>query len=202
MPWESDIIPGHAEAVASEQKDRSLAFLELPEDIAGVICEPLTPLRLEWLEAGQNPFICGGYITTAVVMQFLWIVNAGFNTLRLCRDDFMEAHLSVNYSQAVKDIESYLDRAFLDSPQGSDSTRYYASSADLIFAMQRDPFRWSYSRVMNSPLRVIYQLLKADARSREIVVINRRSQKIECDWLADQQKKLDASKASNAEYSI
>ena len=53
-------------------------MLCLPELIAGVQVEPLTPRRLEWLRAMGNPFVCGGDCPIAAIPDFLWYVTKDF----------------------------------------------------------------------------------------------------------------------------
>jgi hypothetical protein len=53
-------------------------MLGLPELIAGVQVEPLTPRRLEWLRAMGNPFVCGGDCPIAAIPDFLWYVTKDF----------------------------------------------------------------------------------------------------------------------------
>jgi len=194
VAWESDIIPGHAEAVASERIDRALAFLPLPESIFGIECVQLTPLKMEWLKAGSSPFVVGGIPSVAAVLQFLWIVNPAFCRDNEIRKTFIASHLDIDYEYAINEIDAYLDRAFLDAPDGDDGASYYSAAAGLIHAMQGEPFRWDYDRVMNTSFRIEFQLLKAHQKSLGEIVINRRSQKVECEWLEREQARFDATK--------
>lgn len=184
MSWEDDNIAGYTDAVASETSDRAFAFLELPEIIGGVECEPLTPYRIEWLKAAKSPFMIGGKVSTAAVIQFLWLINKGFTKSKEALDIFIASHLDIDYEQTVKDIDEYLDRAFLDAPDGGgDGRSFYSMSASLILAMCGKDFNWQYKQVMNTPVRILFQILKAHHKSIGVTVINKRSQKIECDWL-------------------
>lgn len=185
MSWEDDDIAGYTDAVASETSDRTFAFLELPETIGGVECEPLTPYRIEWLKAARSPFMIGGKVSTAAVMQFLWLVNKGFSKKIEDRDAFIAKHLEIDYAQTVKDIDEYLDRAFLDAPDsgGGDGRSFYSLSAGLILALCGGDFKWRRHEVMHTPVRITFQVLKAHSKYNGVTVINKRSQKIECDWL-------------------
>ena len=76
-------------ALASELEDRAFVFLGLQETICGVLCEPLTPRRVEWLRLAKSPFIVGGKVGPTEIAQFLWIVSAAFVPSKAKRDEFI-----------------------------------------------------------------------------------------------------------------
>lgn len=174
------------EALASERKDRAVAMLGLPELIAGITCEPLTPLRLEWLRAFGNPFLCGGTVSNEAMLQFLWFVSPRFTftTERAQRLEFIKDLAELNMIDAREGIDAYIDRAFLDAPTGKESISYYSNTAGLYHSLNVSfpTGEWTLEKVGKTPLRVIYQLIKAADRERGCSLINRRSFVANADW--------------------
>lgn len=186
----------HDEALASERKDRAVALLGLPELIAGIQVSPLTPRRLEWLRAFNNPFVCGGATGSAAVLQFLWFVHPEFtfNASQERRDEFTAGNLSLNIADAYEGIDVYLDRAFLDAPTGTQAVSYYAPTIGLYYTLNEyfPSGGWTLKKVLDTPLTIIYQLIKAGDKARGATVINRRSFAVQAKWL-DEVETLTAS---------
>lgn len=181
-------IPGFEEAIASERKDRSVALLGLGELIAGIKVAPLTPRRLEWLRAVENPFVVGGKVSPAAILQFLWLIHAGFQPGEDALTNFVQSHGGLDADELREGIDEYLDRAFLDSPRGAPGTPYYAPTVSyyhsLVIAYPGGG--WTLERVLDTPLPVIFQLIKADDRYNGRLVYNGRSDKVAGDWLDEQ----------------
>lgn len=187
-------IPGYNDAIAEERRDRAIAFLGIRETIAGVEVEQLTPRRLEWLRATDNSYVCGGEVTKATILQFLWFVSPHFTTDKKARDTFIANHTKLNCEAASRAIDAYLDRAFLDAPRGKASTPYVSIAADLAHAMSDKPFHWPVETTLTTALPIIYQLLKSKDRAAGLVVINRKSDKVAGDWLDGLNKRLSKEK--------
>jgi hypothetical protein len=179
------VIPGYVEAIASEQRDRSIAFLGLPELVGGVKVEPLTPRRFEWLRAVNNPFVCGGEINLAAVLQFIWCMQLLFCIDTEKRDAFLELvslKIASELEQSVKDIETYLELAFMDAEMGGTaSVPFYSGTASLIGRMN-EHFGWDMDRTLETPYRVIYQLLRYIAHGNGVGLKNERSMRISNDF--------------------
>ncbi len=179
----------HEEALASERKDRAVAVLGLPELIAGIQVEPLTPRRLEWLRAMGNPFICGGEASIPAVTQFLWIISKGFVICDDVKRDAFLASIIVGYDlvEIREGIEAYLDRAYLDAPEGpNDGPSFFAPSIGIYRAINKAyGDEWTFERVMETPLRILFQLTKCDDKASGCSVINRRSYKVQGKWLSE-----------------
>lgn len=179
-------IPGYREAVAQEQRNRSLAFLDLPEIICGIECMQITPRMMEWLRSLENPFVSGGEMSRASVLQFLWIINRDFCRDKAKKDEFINSIIgSLDFSHAAEKISDFLDKTFMDAPYGAPSIPYYCATASLVYSMSREPFRWDYKVTLDTPVRIIYQLIRVDERANGGVVINRLSDKVAGDFLAE-----------------
>lgn len=185
---EEIVIPGQAEAFASERKDRAVALLGLGELIAGINVAPLTPRRLEWLRAVGNPFVVGGKVSPAAILQFLWLIHEDFKPGEDALTNFVQSHAGLDADELRDGIDEYLDRAFLDSPRGAPGTPYYAPTVSyyhsLVIAYPGGG--WTLERVLDTPLTVIFQLIKADDRYNGRLVYNGRSDKVAGDWLDEQ----------------
>lgn len=182
--WELSKIPGYAEAIAEERIDRAVAFLGLPELIAGISVEPLTARRVQWLRAVSNPFLAGGNkVNDAQIIQFIWMVHKDFRQGSDAFAQFAASLEELDTTKAERDIEAYLERAYLDQMPGEAGRPYYEPAAYIIYMMQGEPFRWTEERAMTTDLRIIYQLLKVHAHANGKSLINRKSDRIAGDWL-------------------
>ena len=179
-------IPGFDAAIAGERRDRSKALLGLPELIAGVVCMPLTLRRFEWLRAYNSPFVCGGKITDGAILQFLWFISPlfPFDAIQEGRDAFIETNATLDVVETMEGIDAFLDAAFLDAPEGATSKPYYSPTAGLYHSLNESypNGEWTLERVLDTPLNVIYQLIKAADKSRGCLVTNRRSDALAGKW--------------------
>lgn len=155
-------IPGYAEAVANESASRELSFLaDMPEYICGVEVCPLTIRKLQVLRAIRSPFIVGTTPHETDVAIFLWIMSprhAPRNRFR--RYWFIRSIAHVNYMDALKKIEGYIDEAFQDSPprrDGGDPRAYWSMSASMVDAFSRE-YQWTMERTLTTPLKALFQL--------------------------------------------
>lgn len=176
----------YREAVASEIEDRELAFIGLDEDICGVKCSPLTLRKISLLKVAKSPFILGGNIETLHIVQFLWIVSKRFCMNNAARDEFMGSILELECEKAVDEINEYIDRAFLDIRMGNSKSRPLVSMcATIALEMAGEPFRMNWMEVMDAPLSVLFQLMKAKDINEGGKPANARSDKIRGQWLAE-----------------
>lgn len=162
-------------ALASELEDRALVFLEVPETICGVECVPLTPRRVEWLRLAKSPFIIGGKAGAIEVAQFLWVVSKQFTPSKAERDKFIPSILDIDVAKARKEIDEYLDRAYLNAIGGKDQRPCISPCASYAFALAGEPYRMPWREVLDTPLGVIFQLIGAIEMSQGKAMINKRS---------------------------
>ena len=168
-------------ALASERKDRAVAMLGLPELIAGIRVESLTPRRLERLRAFNNPYVCGGEKSEFHIHKFLWFVSSGFvpefDEVKPKELEFLSSIANLDCDEADEGIEAYYERTFLDAPTRAAGTPYYSSSAGIYHALNTSypSAGWTLERVLDTPLRVIYQLIKVADQAVGCTVVNRRS---------------------------
>ena len=171
-------------ALASELEDRAVVFLGLQETICGVLCDPLTPRRVEWLRLAKSPFIVGGKVGPTEIAQFLWIISAAFVPSKEKRDKFIPTILNLDVAKAREDIEQYLDRAYLNSIGSSNQRPCISPCASYAFALAGEPYRMPWREVLDTPLGVIFQLIGAVDMSQGRAMINRRSDKVNGDYAA------------------
>lgn len=165
-------------AVRSEQEDRYLAFLGI-ERIAGIDVAPLTLQRLAWLNVARSPFIVGGTVDYAAIIQFLWFVSKDFTLDESVKQAFLEQSLSVDLELAAKDINDYIDRAFLDCvggrPSGGIDKTLACTCATVCAQMADEPFRMDWERCMDVPLSVLFQLMRVNGLRNGAPKVNKRS---------------------------
>jgi len=179
-----EIVQGYNAAAATERKDRAIPLLGIGELIAGVPCAPLTPRRLEWMRAYDSPFICGGEVTPAAMLQFLWFVSPNFSTDKKSKDAFIATNLTLNAEELRDGIESYLDRAFLDARDGKPGKSYVSQWVGFYRGLSSAyGDEWTFEKVGDTPLALIFQLLKENDRYQGETVTNRRSDAVTQRWL-------------------
>jgi len=182
-------------ALASELDDRAFVFLGLPETICGVECEPLTPRRVEWLRLAKSPFIIGGRVGPVEIAQFLWIVSKAFIPNKEKRNDFLKSNLSLNVEKARKDIEEYIERAYLNAEEPAKPVCPKVSPcAYYAHALAGEPYRMPWREVMDTPIAILNQLLAAHDMSKGKTVINKRSDRFYGDYADALQKYNDKLK--------
>ncbi len=185
IPYPAD---EYRQAIASETADRAYAFLGIRETICGIECEALTPRRVEWLRLFHSPFIVGGSVTAAEIARFIWMVSKGFTPSGASPALIFEAVVKFGVSTARGHIDEYLGRAYLDSSHRSArSAPMVSSAAYYAHSMAGEPYRMNWRDVLETPLAVLHQLLKARQESIGEIVANKRSDKVRGDWLSKQQ---------------
>ena len=176
----------YREAVASEIDDREFVFLGLHEDICGVKCVPLTLRKLALLKKEKSPFIIGGEFEAIHLVQFLWIVSEKFSTNEEDRTAFAGSILDIDADRCLREINEYIDRAFLDIRMGTSKSRPLVSmTATVALEMAGEPFRMNWREVLDTPIAVLFQLMKAHDISEGGKPANARSDKIRGQWLAE-----------------
>ena len=176
----------YRDAVASEIEDRELAFLGLDEDICGVKCSPLTLRKISLLKVAKSPFILGGEVETMHIVQFLWIVSKQFSTDAAEREAFIGSIMELDTEKCIREINEYIDRAFLDIRMGTSKSRPLVSmTATVALEMAGEPFRMNWREVLDTPIAVLFQLMKAHDISEGGKPANARSDKIRGQWLAE-----------------
>jgi len=183
-------------AIADEAEYRSLAFLGDFESICGIDVKPLTLHLLGRLKVVRSPFIAGGPVNHKQVAHFLWIVSVDFSPDKEKRDGWILARQSLIIEDAIRGIDEYLNRAFLDSrTHGGRKTRpLVSSSASIALEMMGEPWRMGLDEIMDRPLSVLFQLMKAKDIQDGNAVCNKRSDKVTSDYLASLNKKSKGKK--------
>ena len=149
---------------AAERQDelRDGAFLDLPLNLCGFPCAPLTARRFAVLVASRSPFLCGGFPMPAHVAQFLWALHPNFSfTNTIERDAFIEACGAVEYASAVEEIKAFVEDCFMDSPQssGTKSESYNSWLASMVDALARE-YGWTQPEVLNLPMASLFQYIR------------------------------------------
>lgn len=170
--------PEYEDAVHSELRDRVNALAGKPETIAGIAAKLLTPRLWDILAANHSPFVIGGKITSAAILQFLWITSVGFEEDKPGQDWIEQTALTINYFEASAQIDGYLERTFMDSNDGKPSVPYYPLSVALIHQMACKPYRWTKAQTYDTSFREIFLLLRPVQQSLGVPLINKRSDAI------------------------
>ena len=137
--------------------------------------------RGRWPHPPPTPVHAG----LAEIVQFLWVVSADFKPSKEARDEFFKRIVAIlDIEKARADISEYLDRAYLDSSHRSaQSAPMVSSAAYYAHNMAGEPYRMAWRDVLDAPLAVLHQLIKARTESAGEIVVNKRSDKVTGDWL-------------------
>ena len=175
-------------AIALETRDRAYCILGIRETICGIECEPLTPRRAEWLRLFGSPFIVGGIVDAAEIARFVWIVSKAFDPSKQVSTFIYEVIAKFGIQKVREEIDEFIERAYLDSSHRSaQSAPMVSSAAYYAHSMAGEPYRMNWRDVLDTPLAVLHQLIKARNESAGEIVANKRSDKVRGDWLQKQQ---------------
>lgn len=155
-------IPGYEEAVAAEQSNRELAFIDLPIPICGVTVNQMTPKHLLLLKGCDNRFITGGRLRDGDLETFLWLISTDYKPGADQMVKWVKKHLrGLNKGTAYKAVSGYLERTFQDAPasSGVEQKQYTASVAFLVDLFGTE-YGWTDTQVLNCPIARLYQLVK------------------------------------------
>lgn len=191
-----ELIPGFNEALReaerAEAADREAPFLDAPIDLCGFDVRHFTPNHRAILANAQSPFVVGGVKTIGHVCAFLWVVSWNFNPRnQRARKAFIAKCITLDYFDAVRDIDAYLSAAFRDqSDEGSSygkSSPIASFSASIVHTI-RCAHGGTRSEIMAMPFAEIFQYLRLIKRDdwaragKEAKFGNRLSLKLRKEW--------------------
>lgn len=214
------VVEGYGAAVSKERHDRNLAYLEVPYKLLGFSIRDITPLLLCKLLEANSPFVAGygAEFTKAHVAQFIFILSPPYQRWglkawlhyiwcfirsksitgqELNAEAIKKIHLGLGLftvAQCKEEIETFLDKTFLDQPTGGASKSIASFLAWLEYYFVGEPWRWDRSRTLNTPNRILYQQQRCHDKANGEAVANRLSDKVKADWLKEIQKGLDEGK--------
>lgn len=174
-------VPGLREALKREARIRDTAFLDGLEVVCGVEAYPLSLRRLIWLEQAHNGFVVPFRFESdeemlSHALQIVYFCNPDFSPPASPKYSFWDSFRDGMKQHAffrkalrsgppeaiIKEIETWLGDAFMDSPAGGGNNEVrgpsYASYPAYIvdkFAEAGLPF--TYDQIMDMPLRRLWQ---------------------------------------------
>ena len=202
-------IPGYADALRKEARIRDTAFLDGLEIVCGVEVVPLSLRRLVWLEQAHNGLIVpwrwdSDQELLAHSLQVLYFCTPRFSPPASPRYSFLRSFRDGMMYQAffrktlrsgtpeviVKEIETWLSEAFMDSPAGGGSNEIpgpsYASYPAYVvdkFAEAGLPF--SYDEILDMPLRRLWQFWRVALRRLHDATLTNPSDLLAVNHLAE-----------------
>jgi len=150
-------------AAAGRQDElRDGAFLDLPLNLCGFPCAPLTARRFAVLMHSRSPFLCGGVPMPEHVAQFLWALHPAFGyTNTKERDAFIQSCGAIEYAAAVDELRAFIEDCFMDSPStsGNRSESYNSWLASLVDTLARE-YGWSEGEILELPMARFFQYIR------------------------------------------
>lgn len=167
MPTLLSNIPGLEKAVADaraeEEQIRYRPYLTTTLDILSVSVRQFTPRHFLYLDCAGSPFLNGGPIDASNIAQFLWVISEDFRAGdTVARDHFFSGILAVEIGDAIEQIKSYIDDAWMDRPGGGGKsseapiTCYLADFVDVIAS----EYGWNRDTILDTPFAELFQYLR------------------------------------------
>lgn len=167
-------IPGLAEVEAAARREiehlREIAFLDVPLRMCAQDVEQFKPRHSQLLSIAGNPFVVGGMVGPLDVIQFLWIVSAGFTTnpedaaAFASQFDFdSDEDNDEDFENCKAEIYAYLDDAFMDRrpsrKTASAPAPQVCSTASIIHDVAAT-YGWSRETICNTPFGALLQYIR------------------------------------------
>ena len=91
----------------------------------------------------------------------------------------------VSFRDAVESVDSFVKESFQDSPAGTGeaSASYYSFAASIVDVFGKE-YGWSEADILDTPLKRVFQYLKAISRRNGETVFFNPSDKVRGEWLA------------------
>lgn len=161
-------IPGLREAIASEQHDRSAAFLALTETVCGVELRPITLLDLMRLTAIGSPFVLGGRVSAADVLSFYKLQQAGPSRVARWFNLRMMAATTDTETAALAAM-AYVKEAMADAPPGraENGEPEYWTFAHSLLHVFGSHYGWPPEVILNMPMKASLPLLNLIRREND-----------------------------------
>lgn len=202
-------IPGYAEALASERRERNAAFVSgLHETICGVDVRPLTPRITLELDAAGSPFFSGGLPTEADVFAFFWHLSPArvsrppswwvFGRKRWVnreKDKLARKLVTLDYVETVLAIKEFIEESCGDGPSnsGGGSEPAFAAPASALVDYFAHEYGWSEDAILDTPLKRLCQywrrsVRRMDSKTQFINVLSDRVRSRFLDTLNEQKQ--------------
>ncbi len=153
-----------AAAIALESEWRDSAFIDVASEIAGIEVRDLTLQDFQLLYGIGSPIICGGKVSPADILQFLWVISVERkrDPSNKTRDAFIKKGKGLLYVETLSAIDSYLERTFIDAPKGSKDgePRVKVSPNAQVVHLLAKTYNWSEREILSLPLVRLYQSLR------------------------------------------
>lgn len=170
-----------AAASAAEIRRRDAAFIDVPFLVAGAeLIRPMClPDYLVLIEAG-NAHVCGltpaPAATTAQVeqfwalhnAQFMWVLSPEFSRAPGALDAYLKRTGRLSFLRVCEDLGEYLRDTFADAPRPAVTVGGAPQASPLRFSFAAVWYHrlgarlhWSRSEIRATPLRELFQLLRA-----------------------------------------
>lgn len=186
-------VPGLWEAYESERKTRLLSYVPVSATVSGVLFPQLTlrhyPLLLE------SPFFVGGIPALEDAVYLAWVLLSKNPFDDAERNLFMESGFiqEIDSQDFINKMSWLVSDAFFDAPTSNPNEPKGKPCLTLIdwmiFRFSADPWRWPLSQIMDTPLRALFQLTKAQTSYNGGVIKNPISDKVVSDFIANLNRK-------------
>ncbi len=180
-------IPGYSQAVERENQEREAAFVNPLTLVCGIAIRQLTPRDGIILEGLGSPFIVGGNPTWSQIMEFLWRMSPDYSRSNLKRHLFDLRCWRLRRADTLKPLDKYIERTFQDAPgqkSGASQKVPFAGWPAYIIDPIASEYGWGLDVILNTPYRVLYQLLNCiTKRYNADAIIFNPSDKVKGEYL-------------------
>lgn len=189
--WE-DVAAEIAAKRIEDKEARTCALLGVAEDCADQPTNPLTARKMLLLEYAGNAFMCGGEVTPADVIQFLWVISPEYSANLKEATEFARKIGKIQFAPAAESIKRWLELQLLDIPAGRPtgkiSGRVWLAQYVDLFAHQ---YGWSDDQILDTPILRLGQykneiLARLNGEGDE--PSSAREDRLKADWLKEQNR--------------
>lgn len=202
-------IPDYAQAVIQERLIRDSAFLNLPENVAGFDLRPMTLRDKLVLRIANSPLLTEKETPSPnELAQFLWAMSVEYKPDKSARKRFLKrcrsfvpparglfhrrkcAAAMAEATRVLMAAREYVKEATMDRPGNASSGFVPDYYSEVVFWLALVEYRWTVAQVLDTPLKVLYQILNQKKESLpNSVMCNPLSDKVRAEWLASLQPK-------------
>lgn len=182
----------------AEAHSRAEAYLPAltEQRVCGIVIEPMPFSRLTLLDLLGNAFVTGGRFPEAAdIAQFFWVLSPHFSpektiASRWHRWRLMRKIRSINFIDAVEEITNFVEAMTIDIPSGDPVGVPYISAPAQIIHVLSTAYGWSWREIMDLPMPVISQQVRAIAKASDPkqIMFNSRSDRAKMKLLKEMEK--------------
>jgi len=157
-------VPGLAEAYDAERNIRLASYVPVAAEVYGVALPHLTLTHYSFLF--MSPFVLGGNVSYEDALAALWVLTSPDPLNAEKRKNFVEVFaIEEDFPDLIPQLISYFSEVFFDAPTSKpgEADKPCMTFIDwMVYRFTVPPWNWSMERIMQTPIRQLFQLSKVN----------------------------------------